>query len=154
MAKTTPERFRQQIVGEAVAFFNFGNPGIPKLRKTKGSIVVIGTTATTRAILRDGLSAGPKGAVHAVVKTIALEEGRFGVRANAVGVGMTNAGIAIELVESGQLGPEALDATTATTPLRRFGTADEIAEAAVLLASDRASFISGQVLNVDGGFSV
>ena len=154
LSRTTPERFREQIVGDAVAFFNLAHAAIAKLRATGGSIVALGTTATTRAILRDGLSAGPKGAVHAVVKTIALEEGRFGVRANAVGIGMTNAGIAVELMESGQLGPEALEATTANTPLRRFGTAEEIAEAAVFLASDRASFITGQVLNVDGGYSV
>ncbi len=154
LSGVTPEEFHECVNNDVIAFYNLVHPALDKLRESKGSVVALGTTATTRAILRDGLSSAPKGAVHAVVKQIALEEGRFGVRANAVGIGMTNAGLATRLIERGDLGENALAMTTAGTPLRRFGTAEDIANAACFLASDQAAFISGQVLNVDGGYSV
>jgi NAD(P)-dependent dehydrogenase (short-subunit alcohol dehydrogenase family) len=104
--------------------------------------------------VRDGLSAAPKGAVEALVRGLAAEEGRFGIRANCVGPGMLTDGMAQRLIASGSLDDRALDAARARIPLRRFGTADDIAEAVCFLASDRAGFISGQKLDVDGGFGV
>ena len=137
-----------------MAFFNLVQPAIERLRRTHGSIVAVATTALSRAIVRDGLSAGPKGAVEGVVRTLALEEGRFGVRANCVGVGMTDVGMAADLIESGSFGERGLAEATASIPLRHFGTAEDIAEAVCFLASDGARFVSGQTLNVDGGYSV
>ena len=66
----------------------------PHLRERQGSIVAVTTAATRRYPVRDGLSSGPKGAVEAVVRAIAAEEGRFGVRANCVGPGMLTDGMA------------------------------------------------------------
>ena len=103
--------------------------------------------------MRDGLSAVPKAAVELLVRGLAVEEGRFGVRANCVGPGMLEDGMAATLIESGDLDDAALDAARANIPLRSFGTARDIAEAVCFLASDRAAFITGQTLNVDGGFS-
>src|SRR5207249_129959 len=115
--------------------------------ETRGSVVAVATTALSRAVVRDGLSAGPKGAVEGLVRTLAAEEGRFGVRANVVAVGMTSVGMAAGLIESGAFGEAGLAVVTRTIPLRRFGTAEEVAEAVCFLASDRAAFISGQTLN-------
>jgi NAD(P)-dependent dehydrogenase (short-subunit alcohol dehydrogenase family) len=103
--------------------------------------------------VRDGLSAGPKGAIEALVRSIAAEEGRFGVRANSVGPGMLTSGMAERLISSGELDERSLDVARANIPLHRFGDATDIAEAVYFLASDRAGFISGQKLNVDGGYS-
>ncbi len=61
--------------------------------------------------------------------------------------------MAERLIASGDLGPSALDAARANIPLRRFGNARDIAEAVGFLASDRAGFISGQTLDVDGGYT-
>src|SRR4051794_5974899 len=153
LSRVTPAQFREQVEADSIAFYNLVQPAIELLRETGGSIVAVATTALSRAIVRDGLSAGPKGAVEGVVRTIALEEGRFGVRANCVGVGMTSVGMAADLIESGAFGETGLAAAEANIPLRRFGTAEDIAEAVCFLASDRARFISGQTLNVDGGYS-
>ena len=154
LSRVRPQQFRQQLESDAVAFYNIAQPAIERLRRTRGSIVAVATTALSRAIVRDGLSAGPKGAVEGVIRTLALEEGRFGVRANVVGVGMTTVGMAADLIESGAFGDAGLAAAKASIPLRRFGNDEDIAEAVCFLASDRARFITGQTLNVDGGYSV
>ena len=153
LSRITPRQFADQLSADAVAFFNVLQPAIERLRQSQGSVVAVATAALQRAIIRDGLSAGPKGAVEGLIRTLALEEGRFGVRANCVGVGMTSVGMAAELIESGAFGEKGLAEVTANIPLRRFGTAEEVAEAVCFLASERASFISGQTLNVDGGYT-
>jgi 3-oxoacyl-[acyl-carrier protein] reductase len=153
LSKVSPTQFREQILDDAVAFFNAVHPSLPHLRETHGNIVAVTTAATSRYPVRDGLSSGPKGAVEALVRAIAAEEGRFGIRANCVGPGMLTDGMAERLISSGDIDERALEAARANIPLRRFGTAADIAEAVLFLASDDAGFISGQKLNVDGGFS-
>jgi NAD(P)-dependent dehydrogenase (short-subunit alcohol dehydrogenase family) len=154
LSRVEPSAYRAQIEGEAVAFFNVVQPALPHLRETHGSIVAVTTAATRRFPVRDGLSSGTKGAVEAVVRALAAEEGRFGVRANCVGPGMLTDGMAARLMASGDLDDAALEVTMRNIPLRTFGDAVDIAEAVCFLASDRADFISGQMLDVDGGYGV
>ena len=97
-------------------------------------------------------AAVPKAAVEAAVRGIAAEEGRYGVRANCVAPGMLTDGMASRLIDSGELSEEALEVTRRSIPLGTFGTADDVAEAVCFLASDRAGFITGQKLDVDGGY--
>ncbi|GGM54513.1 SDR family NAD(P)-dependent oxidoreductase [Dactylosporangium sucinum] len=153
LSKVTPERFREQLLQDVTGFFNVVSAALPALRAAQGSIVAVTTAATRRHPVRDGLSSGPKGAVEALVRGIAAEEGRFGVRANCVGPGMLTDGMAERLITSGDLDERALDVARANIPLRTFGTADDIAEAVCFLASDRARFITGQKLDVDGGYT-
>jgi 3-oxoacyl-[acyl-carrier protein] reductase len=136
-----------------VAFFNLIHHALPHLRASGGSVVAVTTAATRRFPVRDGLSAGPKGAVEALVRGIAVEEGRYGIRANCVGPGMLTDGMAERLMASGDLDDAALEAARRNIPLRRFGDAVDIAEAVCFLASDRADFVSGQMLDIDGGYT-
>ena len=154
LASVDPAEMAEQLAEDAAGFFNVVHPALPHLRAAEGSVVAVTTAATARFPVRDGLSSAPKGAVEALVRGLAAEEGRYGVRVNAVGPGMLTDGMAARLISSGELSEEALAVARRNIPLRRFGNATDIAEAVCFLASDRAGFISGQKLDVDGGYSV
>jgi NAD(P)-dependent dehydrogenase (short-subunit alcohol dehydrogenase family) len=154
LSGVAPAAMAAQLTADAAGFFNVVHPALAHLRATEGSIVAVTTAATARYPVRDGLSSAPKGAVEAMVRALAAEEGRYGVRVNAVGPGMLTDGMAARLIASGELDEAALAVTRRNIPLRRFGTATDIAEAVCFLVSDRAGFISGQKLDVDGGWGV
>jgi NAD(P)-dependent dehydrogenase (short-subunit alcohol dehydrogenase family) len=152
LSNVDPVAMAEQLAADAGGFFNVVRPALPALREAQGSVVAVTTAATSRFPVRDGLSSAPKAAVEALVRALAVEEGRYGVRANCVGPGMLHDGMAERLIESGELDERALEVTLANIPLRRFGIAHDIAEAVCFLASYRAGFISGQKLDVDGGY--
>jgi NAD(P)-dependent dehydrogenase (short-subunit alcohol dehydrogenase family) len=154
LSKVSPADFAEQMRGDASAFFNIAHAALPFLRAARGSIVAVTTAGTTRFPVRDGLSTAPKAAVEALVRGLASEEGKYGVRANCVGPGMLTDGMAERLISSGELDDRALDVARGNIALRRFGQASDIAEAVCFLASDRAAFISGQKLDVDGGYGI
>lgn len=119
-----------------------------------GAIVLTLTTAVLRTLELDGMSGGPKTAVAALIKQTARELGHANVRVNGVAPGVIDAGIVHTLLDT-MTGPakQIFDTCVANTPLARLGRADEIAAVFDFLTSPGASYISGQIIGVDGGHS-
>lgn len=149
-----PELYAGQMAADALAGFNLLQPAIEPLRASRGNIVCLVSAAMNRYASRDLLSVAPKAAIEQITKAIAAEEGKNGVRANCVGVGVIESGMFDDLVSSGDYDQRALTAAQRAIALRRFGAADEVAEVVAFLASARSSYVSGQTVNVDGGYSV
>lgn len=152
LADFKAESFRGVIETDVIGFFNIAQAGIPVLRQGKGgSFVALITCATKRTVPLDALSATPKAAVQMMVRQIATEEARNGIRANAVGPGVIDGGMVIPMMQTPTR--RLLEMAVEFTPLGRLGTCDEIAEAVAYLASAKAAYITGQSLMVDGGLS-
>jgi len=154
ISKLTPDLFAKTLAADASAVFNLVHAVLPHLRESRGALVALATPAIRRAVATDLLSAAPKAAVEAIIKGVAVEEGRFGVRANLVGVGLIEDGMFQDLIADGGLDERFIAATRRATALRRLGTAREVADAVVFLASAKARYTTGQMLNVDGGFAL
>ena len=112
-----------------------------------GSIVNISSTMGERGAANMALYAGSKHAVEGITKAAAIEAAAFGVRVNAVAPGPTETGMLDRLTGS----PDKKAAFSATIPLKRAGTAEEVADAIQFLGSSRAAFITGQIIRVNGG---
>ena len=154
VARIDPGRFWQQCTGDILAFYNLVHASLPHLRTARGALVAVTTCATERFPKRDSLSSVPKGAVEALVRAVAKEEGRYGVRANCVGPGMMADGMAETLMATGEVDERAQEVALDAIALGHFGKAADIAEAVCFLASDRADYITGQKLDVDGGWTL
>jgi NAD(P)-dependent dehydrogenase (short-subunit alcohol dehydrogenase family) len=109
-----------------------------------GTIINIGSWIATVGLPRGALYGATKAAIEQLTRAWAAELGPRGVRVNAVSPGIT--------LTPGSAGHQhLLDAMVQTFPARRIGTADEVAEAVLFLASDAAAYMHGSVLLVDGG---
>lgn len=119
-----------------------------------GAIVLTATTAALRVLEGDGMSAGPKGAAVLLMKQMAREMGAFNVRINAVGPGIIDAGAVHDVTEISQIGREVVGRCLERTPLGRMGRPEEFAALVDFLASTDASYITGQLIAIDGGYSL
>jgi NAD(P)-dependent dehydrogenase (short-subunit alcohol dehydrogenase family) len=112
-----------------------------------GSVVNISSTFGERGGANMSLYAGSKHAVEGMTKSAAIEAAAFGVRVNAVAPGPTDTGMLDRLAGS----PDKKAAFYSAVPLKRGGRPEEIADAIVFVASDKAAFITGQIIRVNGG---
>jgi len=119
-----------------------------------GNLAAVITSAVERVPIRDIMSSAPKAAIEMIVKGVAKEYGRFGVRANCVGPGWINAGLGKQALNDKLDEKTRESIRTQTIPLRRFGEADDIGWATLFLCSQQANFITGQTLAVDGGAQI
>lgn len=122
---------------------------LPHLAKTQGNILMTASVASFRGGAADAGYTASKHGVVGLVNQIACECGAQGVRVNAVAPGAIRTNIQPERMAL----PEVDQFIRTVTPLGRWGTVEEIAKAALFLASDDASYVTGTVLRVDGGWN-
>ncbi|MDX2380922.1 MAG: SDR family NAD(P)-dependent oxidoreductase [Acidimicrobiia bacterium] len=119
---------------------------------SQGSIVNISSTAATGAGGTQGAYAASKGGLDTLTKNLANEWAPKGVRVNGVAPGLIDTEMWEPTFE--RLGEDAVrEGLAKRVPLARWGTADEIASVACFLASDQASYVTGQTVRVDGGMT-
>jgi NAD(P)-dependent dehydrogenase (short-subunit alcohol dehydrogenase family) len=118
------------------------------LERGYGRIVNIASLGSFVALFEVAAYTASKAAVAALTKSLAVEWGPRGVVVNAIAPGVFPTELNKSIIEGTPRGQEFLT----RTPLKRFGKVEELAGAAVFLASDAASFVNGEVLAVDGGF--
>jgi NAD(P)-dependent dehydrogenase (short-subunit alcohol dehydrogenase family) len=118
------------------------------LERESGSIINIASLSTFVALYEVAAYSASKAGVGSLTKSLAIEWSSRGVRVNAIAPGVFRTALNQKLLDETERGREFL----LRTPMRRFGNVEELAGAAIFLASDAASFVTGEIIAVDGGF--
>jgi 2-hydroxycyclohexanecarboxyl-CoA dehydrogenase len=121
------------------------------IEQQSGAIVNVSSDAGRVGSSWQAVYSGAKGAVLAFTKAVAREVVRYGIRVNCVCPGLTDTPMLAAVREAN---PKLVDAIVKAIPMRRVGRPEEIAQAIAFLASDRASYITGQALSVNGGLNM
>jgi len=118
------------------------------IEKGYGRIINIASLSTFVSLFEVAAYSASKAAVASLTKSLAIEWARHGVNVNAIAPGVFRTALNEKLLDESERGREFLT----RTPMGRFGRVEELAGAAVFLASEAASYVTGEVLVVDGGF--
>jgi 3-oxoacyl-[acyl-carrier protein] reductase len=140
------EQWARVIAVAIDGFYNVTHPlSLPMIRTRWGRIISI--TSVTAEIGNRGQTnyAAAKGALHSISRSLARELGSRGITVNCVSPGLIDTAMSAGAFDA--------DAIKRLVPLQRVGTADEVADAVSFLASDAASYITGQILPVNGGMA-
>ena len=128
--------------------FNMCRAFYPQLRDTQGAVINLASIRSFVAAGNAAAYATSKGAVMQFTKALAVEWGGEGIRVNAIAPGFVES----SLVPPTEKTPEREAAIMARTPVKRIGDPEDVAGAAVFLASNKARFVTGVILPVDGGY--
>ncbi len=154
VSKIDEAGWRQVIEIELIGFTRIVGATIPHFRRQgHGNFVSVVSVANYAFPPGDALSAVPKAAIEVLGRAIAKEEGRYNIRANMVAPGIIDAGLGAAFLKD-LYSPEIWETQRKRIALQRFGSGEDIGEAVAFLASERARYVTGQTIVVDGGFSL
>ena len=146
LMRMTEEHFDEVIRTNLKSVFNITKAcQKPMLKQRKGSIINISSVVGVKGNAGQSNYAASKAGIIGFTKSIALELGSRNIRCNAIAPGF------IETEMTGALNEETVKQWREAIPLKRGGTAEDVANLVLFLASDLSSYITGQTINVDGG---
>lgn len=154
--RKTPDELTEADVDEVFAINVRGllmlsiGLGPSMIERGGGAIVNVSSVAGLIGPLGRVAYSGTKGAVDAMTRALAADWGRFGVRVNSVAPGIITTDI---WEESRQTIPGLIERMEAGVSLRRWGSSEDVADVVLFLASDRASYVTGETIAVDGGMA-
>ena len=146
------EAFDQTIRNNIRSAFLMTKYALPHLQKTQGNIVATGSEAGFNGVPQNSPYGGTKGWMHAFIKGVAVEQAKYGVRANCFCPGAIDT--AWTHKETGPMDAEMEEMTVMAAPMARRGTPEEMANVCAFLASDEASYVTGALWLADGGVTV
>jgi 2-hydroxycyclohexanecarboxyl-CoA dehydrogenase len=151
----TPERWRRLLAINLEGVFACTQAVLPAMQEAGyGRIVSIASEAGRVGSKGSAVYSAAKGGVIAFTKVIARENARYSITANSVAPGPIETPLLMQASEFGQIGEKIIETMKASTQLRRLGSPDEVAAAVAFLASDDASYVTGETLGVSGGLGM
>jgi NAD(P)-dependent dehydrogenase (short-subunit alcohol dehydrogenase family) len=146
------EDFEKLIHNNIYSAFHMTRAALPELQKTHGNVVSAGSEAGWNGSPRFAPYGPTKAYIHALMKGVAGEQGKYGVRANAVCPGPIDT--SWTHAETGPMDEDAEETVVMSTAFGRRGTTEEIANVYAFLASDEASYVTGALWLVDGATTI
>jgi 2-hydroxycyclohexanecarboxyl-CoA dehydrogenase len=151
----TPDRWRRLLQVNLEGVFNCTHAALPAMQRAGyGRIVNIASEAGRVGSKGSAVYSAAKGGVIAFTKTIARENARFGITANAIAPGPIDTPLLRAATQLGEIGERVIETMKSQTQMRRLGKPEEVATVAAFLASDEASYVTGETLGVSGGLGM
>jgi len=154
VADTSREQWHNAVNIEVHGFFDAAQAAILHMREVGGSIIHLGSAGDLSWPDKDVLSVAPKATNESLIKAIAREEGKNGIRANSVLIGVIEAGMFLELSKQGVFDEAWTEDVQKNLALKRWGQPEEVGHAVVFLASNKAAYVTGQQIAVAGGYGL
>jgi 2-hydroxycyclohexanecarboxyl-CoA dehydrogenase len=152
---TTPEQWRRLWAVNVEGVLATTHAALPGMYEARyGRVITIGSEAGRMGSNGNAVYAATKAATHAFTKSIAREGARYGVTANVVASGPIDTPLTEANLRFGETGEKMIAAMKSGTLLGRLGTSAEVAAVVSMLASEEASFVTGEIIGVSGGMGI
>ena len=152
---TTPEQWQRLIAINLIGVLNCTHAALPGMQEAGyGRIVSISSEAGRVGSKGSAVYSATKGGVVAFMKAIARENARYGITANSIAPGPIETPLLMGAKEFGEIGEKVIETMKAGTQMKRLGQPDEVAAAVAFLASDDATYVTGETLGVSGGLGM
>ena len=152
---TTPEQWRKVLDINLGGTLNCTFAALPAMQQAKyGRIVSISSEAGRVGSKGSAVYSAAKGGIVAFMKAIAREDARYGITANSIAPGPIETPLLMGAKEFGEIGEKVIETMKSSTQMGRLGQPEEVAAAVAFLASDDATYVTGETLGVSGGLGM